>query len=62
MPNRDKQEFTAKTDAAIKATTIDKAIANANKKGKHVPKDDNGQDRCLSWHVKGACYDNCPRK
>ena len=62
MSNHDKQEFTSKLDSAIKETTIDKAIDAANKKGKKVPSDGNGQDRCLSWHVQGACYDNCPRK
>ena len=62
MPNKDKQQFTPKLEASIKTTTIEKAIANATKKGKQVPKDDKGQDRCLSWHIKGACYDNCPRR
>ena len=62
VPNPDKQEFTRKLEAAIKETTIEKAIAAATKNGKKVPTDGKGRDRCMSWHVKGACYDNCPRR
>lgn len=25
------------------------------------PKLDNGEQRCLSWYVKGKCYSNCGR-
>ena len=39
MPNPDKQEFTRKLDAAIKETTIEKAITVATKNGKKVPTD-----------------------
>ena len=60
MPNPDKQEYTRKLDAAIKESTIEKSIAAATKNGKKVQTDGKGQDRCMSWHVKGACYDNWP--
>jgi len=37
-------------------------IQEMKAKGKPVPKNANGGDHCLSWHLRGKCKTDCVRK
>jgi hypothetical protein len=38
------------------------AIADALARAGSPPATTNGKTRCLSWHLKGKCYNDCARK
>ena len=39
----------------------DKSIADAIATAGGAPTNDQHQDRCLSWHIRGKCFSDCPR-
>ena len=46
----------------IKNWKVMKAIDAMKALGKSVPVDANGNDRCISYQVKGYCFSNCRNK
>ena len=66
-PNLDPR-FTANNAFAkkCKQRKITEGIAQAKTQGKCIPvvpnREAGDNERCLSWHIKGSCYDDCRKK
>jgi len=46
----------------IREWKVGKAVKAMLAKGKAVPTDEQGRDRCLTFHLKGACFTGCKHK